>query len=77
VTFTATVSTADPAGVPPTLTFTWTFDSASTPDVIQAGGSPQSQQHLFQTAGAARAAQVTVTAPDGRTATKTMTIPVI
>jgi PKD repeat protein len=76
VTFIATVTTADPGGVPPVLTFTWTFDSVGTPDIIEAGASPQNQSHAFVTAGGTRTAQVTVTAADGRTATKTITIPV-
>lgn len=71
VTFKATVSAASGA-VPATLTFTWDYGNGS--EVIT-GPNPQSVNHIYGVAGQ-YTVTVTATAPDGRSATGTISVTV-
>jgi hypothetical protein len=74
VTFAAAVTTADPAGVPASLTYAWDFDNDGTANAVTTGPTPGiSPPNTFATAGS-KSIKVTVTAPDGRTASHTIPI---
>ena len=67
LTFTATVSAAS-GSVPPSMTFRWEFGNGSE---VVTGASPNSINHTYASPGKYDVT-VTVTAPDGRTATETI-----
>lgn len=74
VTFTASVTTADPAGLPASFIYAWDFDNNGTTDAATTGGTPSiSPAHTYNTTGS-KSMKVTVTSPDGRTASNTFAI---
>jgi PKD repeat protein len=73
VTFSSTVTSS--GTVPSGLSFAWDFDGNGTTDAVTTGSPSSSAGFTFNTAGDYKA-KVTVTSPDGRTATNTITITV-
>lgn len=69
LTFTATVSAAS-GSVPPSMTFRWDYGNGSE---VVTGSSPNSVTHSYNVARTYDVT-VTVTAPDGRTATETIRV---
>jgi hypothetical protein len=74
-TFTAMVTSSGTGanGVPPSMTFAWDYDNNDTVEEVTTGGSPRSVNRVFNVPGT-YTVRVTVTAPDGRTATNTITV---
>lgn len=73
VTFSATVTST--GIVPPGLLFAWDFDGNGTTDAVTTGSPSSSAGFTFNAPGD-YTAKVTVTAPDGRTTSTTLTITV-
>ena len=71
LTFTATVSEAS-GSVPPSMTFRWDFGNGSE---VVTGPSPNNVNHTYASPGTYDV-KVTITAPDGRTATNTISVTV-
>jgi hypothetical protein len=57
-------------GVPASMTFAWDYTADGTVDEVTTGGTPRSVNVVYNTAGT-YTIRVTLTAPDGRTATNT------
>jgi PKD repeat protein len=70
MTFTATVTSPTGGTVPASMIFAWDYGNGSE---TVSGGATKSVTHTYNAAGKYDV-KVTVTAPDGRTATKTLTV---
>jgi PKD repeat protein len=73
LTLTATVTST--GAIPASMAFAWDYTNDGTVDEVTTGGSPRSVDHVYNTTGT-KTVRVTVTSPDGRTATNTLTITV-
>lgn len=72
LTFTARVTTSS-GDLPPSMTFGWDYDGNGTVDEVTTGSSPRSVNRVYNVRGT-YTPKVTLTAPDGRTATNTITL---
>jgi PKD repeat protein len=71
--FTVTVSSTGP--VPASMTFAWDYEGDDVVNETTSGGSPRSVSHIYNAPGK-YTVKVTVTAPDGRTASGTAQVTV-